>query len=75
MAPLLVIADAPGPIGAVEMTFPKPTTGTTGLESQVKREVDATPARQSAPVALGSYLPHSSGKAARPPSMLAAETT
>jgi hypothetical protein len=31
-----------------------PTTGNTGLlESQVEREVDATPARQSAPVALG----------------------
>ena len=36
--------------------LPKPpTTGNTGLlESQVEREVDATPARQSAPVALGS---------------------
>ena len=36
--------------------------------------VDATPARQSAPVAPGSYLPHSTGRTARPPSTLAAET-
>ena len=52
-----------------------PTTGNTGhLASQVEWGVDAPPAQQSAPVALGSYLPHSSGKAARPPSTLAAET-
>jgi hypothetical protein len=36
--------------------------------------VDATPARQPAPVAPGSYLPHSTGKTARPPSTLAAKT-
>jgi hypothetical protein len=53
----------------------KPTTGNTRTPGAwVEREVDATPARQPAPVALGSYLPHSSGKAARPSSMLAAET-
>jgi hypothetical protein len=40
----------------------------------VEREIDATLARQPVPVGLGSYLPHSSGKAARPPSTLAAET-
>jgi hypothetical protein len=63
------------PIGAVGMPSQPPATGNTGLlESQVEREVDAPLARQSAPVALGSYLPQSSGKAGRPLSMLAAET-
>jgi hypothetical protein len=49
-----------------------PTTGNTGqLASQVEWGVDAPPARQSAPVALGSYLPHSSGKRrGRPPCSL-----
>jgi hypothetical protein len=45
-----------------------PTTGqyrTTGIAGEWG--VDAPPARQPVPVALGSYLPHSSGKAARPP--------
>jgi len=45
-------------------------TRTPGI-AWVEREVDATPARQPAPVALGSYLPHSSGKATL---TLAAET-
>jgi hypothetical protein len=71
-----VIVDAPRPTGAVVMTFPsrlrRRNTGQPA--SQVEWGVDAPPARQPVPVALGSYLPHSSGKAARPPSTLAAET-
>jgi hypothetical protein len=69
----LVIVDAPGPIGVVEMIFPKAYDGqyrTPGI-AWVEREVDATPARQPAPVALGSYLPNSSGKRrGRPPRSL-----
>jgi hypothetical protein len=54
---LLVIADAAGPVGAVEMTFPAADEGKAPLEPHVKREVHATPARQALPVALGGYLP------------------
>jgi hypothetical protein len=71
-----VIVDAPRPIDAVEMTFPSRRRRAIPdyWVSQVEREIDATPARQPAPVAPGSYLPHSTGKTARLPSTLAAET-
>jgi hypothetical protein len=54
---LLVIADAVWLVGAVEMTFPAAHESKVRLEPQVKREGHAMPGRQSAPVALGGYLP------------------
>jgi hypothetical protein len=53
---LLVIADAAGPVGAVEMTFPAAHEGKVRLEPQVKgSRCNAGPA--GPPVALGRYLP------------------
>jgi hypothetical protein len=54
-----MIADAPGPVGTVQMTLLVLAAheGKVLLEPQVKQEVDATPAREPAPVALGGYLP------------------